>query len=195
VSRICCPLVSYSHFIHSFTCLLVPILPYFHSPCIFPVRPSHSILLSFAYLGAYCLQIACIIRLGDSERHATPRPRFAALRHPIFLVSTLPTTWPSIAPGRPLTGTHTHTHLLHTPIHSYIHSHITPTTTTTAVARNTDKPASRGSAHSPSSTTSDKSLGIGLQRTKKRTVSNTARYNTTTQHNTAQAPPTWRPRI
>jgi hypothetical protein len=120
VSRICCPLVSYSHFIHSFTCLLVPILPYFHSPCIFPIRPSHSILLSFAYLGAYCLQIACIIRLGDSERHATPRPRFAALRHPIFLVSTLPTTWPSIAPGRPLTGTHTHTPTAYT--HSLIHS-------------------------------------------------------------------------
>jgi hypothetical protein len=121
VSRICCPLVSYSHFIHSFTCLLVPILPYFHSPCIFPIRPSHSILLSFAYLGAYCLQIACIIRLGDSERHATPRPRFAALRHPIFLVSTLPTTWPSIAPGRPLTGTHTHTYCIHPFTHTFIH--------------------------------------------------------------------------
>ena len=103
-------------------------LPTIHPSCIFPILPSHPTTRPSSCIPiseAYCFQSGCIIRLGDSD--ATPRRALASqLRHPIFLVSRLPTAWLSIAPGRPDTGTHTH--LPHTPIHSYIHSDITPTT-------------------------------------------------------------------
>ena len=133
VSRICCPLVSCSAyippFIHSLLLFLFLFsLPTIHPSCIFPILPSHPTTRPSSCIPiseAYCFQSGCIIRLGDSD--ATPRRALASqLRHPIFLVSRLPTAWLSIAPGRPDTGTHTH--LPHTPIHSYIHSDITPTT-------------------------------------------------------------------
>jgi hypothetical protein len=121
VSRICCPLVSCFALIHSLTpCFYFP----FHSPFLhFP----YSIIISnhfFQPFASISRSLLLSKRLHHPfrglRRHATPRPRFAALRHPIFLVSTLPTTWPSIAPGRPLTGTHTHTPTAYT--HSLIHS-------------------------------------------------------------------------
>jgi hypothetical protein len=174
--------------IHSFNHQLLVSLSLFSFPLTFLAFSlvDHHVIHSFSPLlhltGAYCFQTGCIIRLGDSDA-ATPRRALASLR--CDTLSSWYRAYPLLGPRLLQAGLLRHTHLLHTPIHSYIHSHITPTTTTTAVARNRDTPASRGSAHSPSRANirTDKSLGIGLQRTKKRTVSNTARHNTTTtQH-------------
>ena len=166
------------------TCLLVPILLPTHLSCIFPIRPSrYSFILSTT---ASHRSLLLSNRLhhpfrGLRRRHATPRPRFAALRHPIFLVSSLPTTWPSIALGRPPTA-HPPTAYTHSLIHSFTYHSYDHHHSCGEEQRHTGIPRLGAFAFARKHPT-DKSLGIGLQRTKKQAVSNTARHNTTTtQH-------------
>ena len=184
------------------TCLLVPILLPTHLSCIFPIRPSrYSFILSTT---ASHRSLLLSNRLhhpfrGLRRRHATPRPRFAALRHPIFLVSSLPTTWPSIALGRPPTAhpptAYTHSLIHSFTYHSYDHHHSCgeeqrhtgiPRLGAFAFARkhpNRQVPRNR--------ITKNKETDCQQHST---SYYNTIQH-TIAQHSIAQAPPTWRPHI
>jgi hypothetical protein len=129
VSRICCPLVSY---LHSFTHSLLVSLSLFSFPLTFLAFSlfEHHIIHSFSPLlhltGAYCFQIGCIIRLGDSDA-ATPRRALASLR--CDTLSSWYRAYPLLGPRLLQAGLLRHTHpptaytrsLIHSFTHTFIH--------------------------------------------------------------------------
>jgi hypothetical protein len=174
VSRICCPLVSCLHsFIHLSPCS--------YSPFFTRLAFSYSTIISNPSILRVSRSLLLANRLHHPfrglRRHTTPR--LASLR--CDTLSSWSRPYPPLGPRLLQAGllqAHTHTYCIHTFTHTFIHTLLLrpPPPQLWRGTQTHRHPAARRirlRAQHPT-----KSLGIGLHRTKKRTVSNTAQPDT-----------------